>query len=194
MSKVPCISCGVAILAETAARNGGKCVPCKSGTRERIESSRKRYRERRERKGTDPLRKLWDDLVDRVHRTPNGFASLSEAERQYFAVGLLEGEVYNGGFHQYFFNSSGDSYPYAIEGLEAIGAPQALLLLRKAKQILFGFADPPRDTKQRRVVLRSVEESCQERLSALDSLFWKDPDSLVAKLQQFAKERGLCCV
>jgi hypothetical protein len=129
-----------------------------------------------------------------VHETQNGFASLSRAERQYFAVGLLEGEVYNGGFHQYFFNSSGDSYLYAIEGLEAIGALQALQLLRKAKQIVFGFAEPPQSTGRRRALLHSVENACEVRLASLDSLFRKDPDSLGAKLELFAKEQGLISV
>jgi hypothetical protein len=126
-----------------------------------------------------------------VHETPNGFESLSEVERQYFAVGLLDGEVYNGGFHQYFYNSSGDTYPEAIEGLETMGALQALELLRKAKQIVFGIAEPPKHTGPRRALLASVESTCEERLASLDRLFWKDPDSLSAKFERFAEERGL---
>jgi len=170
-------------------------VPCRSGTRQNIEPAKKWHREQRERERTDPLRRLWRDLVTRARETPNGFASFSEPEQHYFAVGLLEGEVYNGGFDQYFFNSSGDHYRYAVEGLEAMGAPQALGLLRQAKQVVFGFDEPERDTERRRAFLRSsVDESHSKRLNSLDSLFWKDPDSLGAKFEQFAKNRGLVSV
>jgi hypothetical protein len=195
VTKVPCKTCGVVILADTAERNDGECVPCRSGTRERIERSKQRYREEREREKTDPLRKLWLALVRRAYETPNGFDSFSEAERLYFAVGLLEGEVYNGGFDQYFFNSSADYYRYAVEGLQVMGAPHALELLRRAKQVVFGFEEPEQDTERRRAFLRrSVDESCSERLGSLDALFWQDPDSLGAKVEQFAKDRGLVSV
>lgn len=192
MTKVPCKTCGVPVLWETAARNDGKCVPCRSGTRQNTESAKKSYLEERERERTDPFRKLWRDLVRRAYEIPNGFDALSQPEKQYFAVGLLEGDVYNGGFDQYFFNSSGDSYLYAVEGLEAMGAIQTLELLRRAKQVLFGFDEPEQDTERRRAFLRSVaNESCSKRLSSLDSLFYKDPDALGAKVEQFAKDNGL---
>jgi hypothetical protein len=195
VSKVACKICGVLVLWDTAARNDGKCVPCHIGTRDRIESAKKWYREEREREKTDPLRRLWRDLVHRAYETPNGFGSFSDAERQYFAVGLLEGAVYCGGFDQYFFNSSGDYYRYAVEGLEAMGAPQALDLLRRAKHVLFGFEEPEPDTECRRALLRAtVDASRSKRLDSLDTLFYQDPDSLGAKVEQFAKDRGLVSV
>jgi hypothetical protein len=138
------------------------------------------------------MRKLWLDLVRRANGAPNGFESLSEAEQLYFAVGLLQGEVCNGGFDQYFFNGSGDHYTYAVKGLEAMGAFQVLDLLKRAKQIVFGFEEPESDTGRRRAFLqRSVDESRSKRLSALDVLFWKDPDCLPEKVEQFAKDRSL---
>ena len=195
MNKVACKVCGALVLWDTAARNDGKCAPCHDGTRERIESAKKWHHEEREREKTDPLRRLWRDLVHRAYETPNGFASFSEAERQYFAVGLLEGDVHNGGFDQYFYNSSGDYYRYAIEGLEAMGALQALELLRRAKQVLFGFEEPEPDTERRRVLLRAtVDASRSKRLASLDALFYEDPDSLGSKVEQFAKDRGLVSV
>jgi hypothetical protein len=129
-----------------------------------------------------------------AYETPHGVDSFSEAERQYFAVGLLEGEVYNGGFDQYFFNSSADYYRYAIAGLQAMGAQQALELLLRAKQVVFGFEEPPQDTERRRAFLRVSIDGCSERLGVLDALFWEDPDSLGSKVAQFAQDRGLVSV
>ena len=175
VTKVTCKTCGVAILESTAAGNEGLCVPCKRGTRKRLEDAKKWYREEREQERSDPFRKLWRELVHRVYETSGGFNSLSESERQYFAVGLLEGEVYNGGFDQYFFNSSGDYCQYAIDGLEQMGASTALKLLRQAITIVFDAQEPIVDTERRREFLRDrVDDDCSQELGKLDELFWKD--------------------
>src|SRR6185369_14940424 len=110
--------CGAAILSTTAESTGGVCMPCKDGRREAIDARKREIRREREWELADPFRRLWLDLV-RATETTAGFAGLSEVEKQYFAVGLLELEVYNGGFDQYFFNSSGSFYRYAVLGLES---------------------------------------------------------------------------
>lgn len=192
MNKVTCTKCGVFILESTAQKNEGLCVPCKSGRREAIETAKQRHQEQRERESTDPFRRLWLELVHRVHETAGGFADLSEIERQYFAVGLLDGEIYNGGFDQYFFNSSGNHYKHALLGLEAMGATHALLLLQRAKQVLFDFEEVPEGTEQRRRMLQQrATESRTQRLEELDTLYWKDPDGLSSRSEAYARKHGL---
>jgi hypothetical protein len=105
----------------------------------------------------------------------------------YFAVGLLEGEVYNGGFHQYFFNSSGSYYAVTVRGLMAIEAHQSLSLLREAKEHLFPKKSVPADTATRRRAL--PDEST--KLDELDKIFWKDPDGLPSRMGAFARKHGL---
>jgi hypothetical protein len=192
MSKVPCKTCGIAILVTTAVRNDGLCVPCKKGTRKRLEAAKQWYREEREREKSDPFRKLWRELVRRVYETSEGFDSLSEPERQYFAVRLLEREIYNGGFEQYFFNSSSGLYGHAIEGLEAMGASYSLDLLRQAKEFVFGAQEAMADTGSRREFLRArVDDACSQELNKLDVLFCKDHDSLSSRAEEFARSRGI---
>src|SRR5690606_5526172 len=101
----------------------------------------------------DPSHIYWRALVDRVHKVEPGFEGLSEAEKKYFAVCCLSGEVYNGGFHQFFFNSAGAYYKYVLSGLEEMGASESLQLLRKAKQVWFDFSDVPTDTRSRGLLL-----------------------------------------
>jgi hypothetical protein len=192
MSKVPCTKCGAAILEATAQRNAGLCIPCKNGTRESIEQGKRWYQGQREREKNDPLWKLWRDLVHRVHHTDPGFDGLSEPEKQYFAVGLLDGEVYNGGFDQYFSNSSGDYHQWAERGLEAMEALQALDLVRQAKQIVFGFSDVPKDRGLRQSkLMQGDNKSRTERLERIDEKYWKDPDKLSERSARFAQQHGL---
>lgn len=75
-------------------------MPCKSGMREAVEAGERRIREERERELTDPLRKLWRNLVQCVHDTMDGFAGLSESEKQYFASAYLMVKSTMADFHQ----------------------------------------------------------------------------------------------
>lgn len=188
MDKVPCPQCGALILPTTAARNEGLCMPCRHGFRANLEASKACYRKRRALEGKDPMKALWHALTDRVHRTEAGYSGLDVPERHYFAVALLDGEVHNGGFEQYFHNSSGDHYLDAVAGLEAMEARASLELLLKAKQILFGFGDVPTSTGLRRRI--DVTASQQQRLAPLDRAFWANPDDLVARVEVFAVRHG----
>jgi hypothetical protein len=90
-----------------------------------------------------PWYRFWRSLVDRVHNAPEGFGGLTWAEQTYFAINVLHGEIYNGGFVQYFSNSSADCYPRAVDGLKELGATQSLKLLLEAKETLFGANPVP---------------------------------------------------
>jgi len=167
-------------------------MPCKNGTRESMEAAKLYYRTERELDKTCSFRKLWRELVHAVQNTDLGYAGLSDAEKKYFAVRLLVGEVYNGGFDQYFHNSSSDYYFNAEIGLEEMGAVQSLSLLSQAKQIVFGVASVPESTQQRReILLQRDYDSYADQLSALDDLFYEDPDGLNERMEAFARKHAL---
>lgn len=192
--KVECTQCGVLILTSTALKTGGVCRPCKGGYRKQIEESQRHSHEMREYERTDQFRKLWVSLVQRVFSSPTSFEGLSKPEKLYFAVGLLEGEVYNGGFEQYFFNCSSSHYAYAEEGLQAIRADRTLELLQEAKSVLFPAAAVPEDTQTRRQLLQTslgLQPENDNRLDALDREYWADAEGITQLLQAFAREHGL---
>jgi hypothetical protein len=193
MTKVPCSKCGAEILPSTADETGGLCMPCKNGYRDRIEASKRYYEEL---KKYDPYRELWMSLVDRVHHTDAGYDGLTRDERLYYALVVLQGEVYNGGFHQFFFNSSGGRCRDAIAGLELLDAQHSLSLLEQAKAALFGLAEPPEDQAERWEAMKQYSDddavpNWSIELAAIDKEFWQDPDKLSEKLDAFAVRRGL---
>jgi hypothetical protein len=154
-------------------------MACKQGIRKQIESSKVYYEQQKQ---PDPFRDYWKDLVRRVHATPDGFYRLSQQEQAYFSVCLLDGEVYNGGMHQFFFNSSGDYYCEALRGLEEMGAMRCHTLLLKAGDELFPVGKPPRDTSARREILPKPSHDLDE----IDREFWSDPDKLRERLRDYA--------
>jgi hypothetical protein len=167
-------------------------MPCKSGTRANMEASKVAAQRERELNATDPFRIYWRELIDRVYKPSAGLTPLSGIECQYWAVGRLSDEVYNGGFEQYFHNSSGATYSAAVGGLHAMGATASLLVLQKAKQMIFGFAEVPDESKARRTILAAVEsESLYQRLDELDKQFCADPDELAIRSEAFAVTHAL---
>jgi hypothetical protein len=171
-------------------------MPCRGGYRQQIEAGRRRIEEEKKRRD-GPAARFWRSLVHRVHETTEGFGGLTPAEQIYFAVCLLEGEVYNGGFNQYFYNSSADYYARAIDGLTELGAVQSLQLLRDAKGILFGSNPVPPTQSERSAAFPDLSDThtappdWSERLDDLDRRFWEDPDGLRGRLDRFAAKHGL---
>jgi len=95
----------------------------------------------------NPFFVLSNSLTERVWGSPGGFNALSDPEKLYYALDLFQGEVNNGGFHQFFFNSSGSYYELIESGLVTFDEPQALELLHQAKQVVFPETLVPADTE-----------------------------------------------
>jgi len=195
IDKVPCNKCDAMILPSTAKRTSGVCMACKQGIRENIEKSKEYYKKQKE---YDPFRELWAHLVKKVHATESGFEGLSKEEKVYFSVGILDGEVYNGGMHQFFSNSSGELYSEAVDALSLLGATNALWLLRRAAKILFDSAAPPKDRFQRWEAMKQYPEDGSAplpewsvELEKVNDQYWEDPDNISELLNEYAEENGL---
>lgn len=186
--RIACKTCGASMLLDTAAKNDGLCMPCMGGDRTQIEDGR-RHRERARLHEQSPERKYWVSLVGRVHHGP-GFDALSTPEKTYFAVSCLIGEVYNGGFYQFFSSHSGQFYSYAIDGLAEFGATQSVELTIRAKALLFGSKSVPADWRSRNDLLPSLE-ALDVELDRIDGAFWQDPDELHERGSRFARAHGL---
>jgi hypothetical protein len=85
------------------------------------------------------LFKASDFVFDRYAKL--GSDKLTTPEKVFVCVWGLEGEVNNGGFDQYYFNSSGDHALDAEESLKAIGAKHTAQLVKQANA-LFGASSP----------------------------------------------------
>jgi hypothetical protein len=188
MLRVPCSSCGESIHPDTAAKNNGLCMPCKGGYRERIEAG-KRQREEDRKYEQSAERKYWLRLVSQIHESTDGSNGLTSNERTYFALGCLVGEVYNGGLHQFFFNSSGAMYGTALDGLFEIEANETAGLLSRAKELLFGGKAVPVDTSARRALLQ--QRGMPAELEELDQAFWKNGEKLDARCREYAATHRL---
>lgn len=127
----------------------------------------------------------------RLNESPNAaymkvdFEEQTAAEKVYHLIWELEAEVNNGGFAQYFANSSGDYAIHVVAALRAIGANAAADIAQRAIAIVFGSLPPPMDREQREATLARIAPSQQEDLNACDNAFFKYPDNLTNLLYDY---------
>ena len=103
-------------------------------------------------------------------------------------VDELEGQVNNGGFHQFFFNSSGDCTAETISALDTIGAHAVADLLKHAAG-MFPSGSPPKDRQARIEVLRTCFPKTDE-FRTLDEEFFAYPDDLASLLENYILMTG----
>lgn len=119
-----------------------------------------------------------------------GIDRLSKPQADCYAVFSYDAEVLNGGHAQYFANSSGDHWRYAVEGLGAIAAYQVRGILQKGIE-LFGPEGPSTDTWTRAEQLAAFDESQDEALKQLDTI--ERQDCLDVLLWKYIVRQILTC-
>ncbi len=112
------------------------------------------------------------------------YDQLSFPERVFGLIWELESEVNNGGFYQYFWNSSEALAPDSVEALEAIGADATAALARRALS-LAGQAILWRDDTVRRAGMDRLSVEAKDKLSELDQAYYACPDDLTLLLYRY---------
>lgn len=112
------------------------------------------------------------------------YAALSVPERTFRSVWELEAEVNNGGFEQYFSNSSGRLAPQAPAALRAIGAVQMATIVDEAIAAL-GADFPWLDDEERQERATDLPPETVEQIEALEQRFFSYPDDLTALLYAY---------
>jgi hypothetical protein len=102
---------------------------------------------------------VWDSLVqwDAVPEFQSAFSSAEVSARTLFAAHWLYSEVCNGGFHQFYWNSTGILAPEAADAYEAIGMPRTAAIIRRS---MSWFPPPyPRERHARLYLLDGYDEA-----------------------------------
>ena len=98
----------------------------------------------------DVIDPLWN--VINIYDGPGVFlATFNQVSRGaglLFAAHFCQSEVCNGGFHQFFFNSTGVLAPEAVDGFTAIEQVQVADLLRQAMALLGSPYTREREARQ----------------------------------------------
>ncbi len=107
-------------------------------------------------------------------RDPSALGELTPGQRAILGAWILEAEVPNGGFAQFFSNSSGAFAPAILEGLERLGALQHRDLLKKACA-LFPDGTPPRSRELRNEIFDDDPDLLQVLWDRLSASYYASP-------------------
>ena len=117
----------------------------------------------------DRYSKMGEFVTDKEIK--QGYESLTSAERIIYQVWVLEEEVDNGGFYQYFFSSAGDHALETLDTLRLIGAVNATHLLEQAIQV-FGNTPFPSNREERLERMDEIPEEERGVWGDLDFEFY----------------------
>jgi hypothetical protein len=112
-----------------------------------------------------------------------------EKERVAELVGELEGELNNGGFHQFFYNSAGDDTEEIIRALQLIGATKAADIVKRAASKFPGEM-PPVDRLARQDLLLDTVAPSGDEFRDLDEEFYSYPDDLSGLLGRYERSQS----
>lgn len=118
-----------------------------------------------------------DNYVSRICSWGENLDVLTEPQKYLYLNQSLEREINNGGFSQYFYNSSGDFAHETIISLRAIGAYKTAEILQNAIDQFPGAA-VPRDRAMRQEILEQIESKADEVWERLDKAFYRYEDKL----------------
>lgn len=137
--------------------------------------------------------KFLDEAFDRASSRYSGsnFDQLDEVDKILVTIWSLEGNVNNGGFNQYYFNSSGDLAFYAPVALRRIGADQMGKITDDANR-LFGPTGPAPNRDEREAQLRLIAPNFSELdpWDEADQAFQSYPDDISTLLIAFLQPSG----
>lgn len=120
----------------------------------------------------DHIEPFWEtvSIYDGPEEFLLGFTEMPEHAAHLLAVHWCASEVCNGGFHQFFFNSTGVLAPEAATGFRAIGMPRTADVVVAAME---SFGAPyPRDREERQDALTALAALDPETSSDTD---WDNP-------------------
>ena len=118
------------------------------------------------------------------HRTKFGkedFSAQSIPQKVFSSIWAVESEVNNGGFSQYFFNSSCETAIFVAQALETIGAPRTADICKRAIAAAFPNGLPA-DSEAIRSAASDFSDEIEDSLNALDREFYQYPHDLTELL------------
>lgn len=131
----------------------------------------------------DAICRVMDYLLTKL---PKNFV-FNQFQQTFNNITNLEGEIANGGFNQFFFNSSGNFAHETVSDLEIIGAFKTSQILQEAIN-QFPNSIVPKNRQERIEILEQIEEVADEVWDKLDEKFGDYEEDLTSLLMEYVKK------
>ena len=127
-----------------------------------------------------------DSKLNEISEYGEKIEKLNESQKTVLFVENLEREINNGGFNQFFFNSSGDFTHETINALKTIKAFKTADIVTKSISV-WPNQNVPKDRAKRQDILEEIEEQANPIWNECDEEFYKYQDNIVTLLLDYVK-------
>jgi len=128
-------------------------------------------------------------IEDALRRRVKERSGWTGVERMVLSVQSLVNEVNNGGFHQFFFNSSRQHAPAITDDLRRIGCDEAANITRRAVDAL-GLEHQTAEDIQRVIASEGSRDRLRDPLRACDEAFYALAEDIPAKLLSYVRRHA----
>ncbi|WP_299012853.1 DUF4375 domain-containing protein [uncultured Polaribacter sp.] len=126
------------------------------------------------------------EIITKKIAKRDDFSNLNDFEKNFIYIDILENNVTEGGFIQFFFDSSGQFTHEIFQAYLAIKAEKTVAILTKAI-FLFPVIPVPKDLNTRRSILMEKEANI-DLWDDLDDEFEKYEDDIIALTLDYVRE------
>ncbi|MFQ3182509.1 MAG: hypothetical protein ACI9Z4_002122 [Polaribacter sp.] len=126
------------------------------------------------------------EIIGKKIPAKDNFSNLNEFEKTFIYIDVLEDNVTNGGFIQFFFNSSGQFAHEIFHAYLAIKAETTIDILTKAIH-LFPEMPVPKDPRIRQQILMEKDSNI-DLWDTLDAEFYKYEDNIIELTLNYVRE------
>jgi hypothetical protein len=126
------------------------------------------------------------EIIGKKIPAKDNFSNLNEFEKTFIYIDVLEDNVTNGGFIQFFFNSSGQFAHEIFHAYLAIKAEITIDILTKAIH-LFPEMPVPKDPRIRQQILMQKDSNI-DLWDTLDAEFYKYEDNIIELTLNYVRE------
>lgn len=125
-----------------------------------------------------------EEFIADIMREIYNKSPLTECEATVYHVSWMMTEINNGGFHQFFHNSTGGHASDTAFLLRRIGATETAHLIEQGCE-LFPGGNPPADYVERRALLDKFTPAQLEALEDLQEQFYSRSEDLCLLLKNY---------
>ena len=125
------------------------------------------------------------EIIGKKIPEKDNFSNLNEFEKTFIYLDVLEASVTNGGFIQFFFNSSGQFTHEVFQAYLAIKAENTVDILTKAIY-LFPEIPVPKNLRIRQQILMEKDTNI-DLWDELDTQFYKYEDNIISLTLEYVR-------
>ena len=125
------------------------------------------------------------EIIGKKIPEKDNFSNLNEFEKTFIYLDVLEDSVTNGGFIQFFFNSSGQFTHEVFQAYIAIKAENTVDILTKAIY-LFPEIPVPKNLRIRQQILMEKDTNI-DLWDELDTQFYKYEDNIISLTLEYVR-------